>query len=52
VALRVTYPRITRTLQQPVGLLSRIGDQTLFYGKAIGGTPQAFIHFRKERSSV
>jgi phospholipid/cholesterol/gamma-HCH transport system permease protein len=48
VALRVTYPRITRTVQRPVGLLGRIGDQTLFFGKAIGGTFHATVHFRKE----
>jgi phospholipid/cholesterol/gamma-HCH transport system permease protein len=48
VAVRATYPRLTRTVQRPVGLLSRIGDQTLFFGKAIGGTFHATVHFRKE----
>jgi phospholipid/cholesterol/gamma-HCH transport system permease protein len=48
VALRATYPRIIRTIQQPVGVLGRIGDQTLFFGKAIGGTAHAAAHFRKE----
>jgi len=48
VALRATYPRLTRTVQRPVGTLSQIGDQTLFFGKAIGGTPHAAVHFRKE----
>jgi len=48
VALRATYPRLTRTVQKPVGTLSRIGDQTLFFGKAIGGTLHAAVHFRKE----
>jgi phospholipid/cholesterol/gamma-HCH transport system permease protein len=48
VALRATYPRLTRTVQKPVGTLSRIGDQTLFFGKAIGGTFHATVHFRKE----
>jgi phospholipid/cholesterol/gamma-HCH transport system permease protein len=48
VALRATYPRLTRTVQKPVGTLSRIGDQTLFFGKAIGGTLHATVHFRKE----
>ena len=33
---------------RPVGVLDRIGDQTLFFGKAIGGTPHATIHFRRE----
>jgi phospholipid/cholesterol/gamma-HCH transport system permease protein len=48
VALRATYPRLTRTVQKPVGTLSHIGDQTLFFGKAIGGTLHAAVHFRKE----
>jgi phospholipid/cholesterol/gamma-HCH transport system permease protein len=48
VALRATYPRVTKTLARPVGLLGRIGDQTLFFGKAIGGTFHATVHFRKE----
>jgi phospholipid/cholesterol/gamma-HCH transport system permease protein len=48
MALRATYPRLTETLSKPVGLLGRIGDQTMFFGRAIGGTPHAFVHFRKE----
>jgi phospholipid/cholesterol/gamma-HCH transport system permease protein len=46
--LRGTYPRVFRTVRRPVGILGRIGDQTLFFGKAIGGTPHATTHFRKE----
>jgi phospholipid/cholesterol/gamma-HCH transport system permease protein len=48
MALQTTYPRLARTVQRPVGLLDRIGDQTLFFGKAIGGTPHAMRHFRRE----
>ena len=48
MALRATYPRLTGTLRRPVGVLGRIGDQTLFFGKAIAGTPHAATHFRKE----
>ncbi len=48
MALRATYPRLTDTLRRPVGVLGRIGDQTLFFGKAIAGTPHAATHFRKE----
>ena len=46
--LRGTYPRLARTVARPVGTLGRIGDQTLFFGKAIGGTFHAAGHFRKE----
>jgi phospholipid/cholesterol/gamma-HCH transport system permease protein len=46
--LRGTYPRFTRQFGKPVGVLSRIGDHTLFYGRALGGVPHAMIHFRTE----
>jgi phospholipid/cholesterol/gamma-HCH transport system permease protein len=48
VTLRATYPRLTRAVKSPVDVLSRVGDQTLFFGRAISGTPHAFVHFRKE----
>ncbi|CAN5581711.1 ABC transporter permease [soil metagenome] len=31
-----------------MSLLSRVGDHTLFYGRALGGIPHATVHFRKE----
>jgi phospholipid/cholesterol/gamma-HCH transport system permease protein len=46
--LRATYPRLTRQLERPVGTLSRIGDHTLSYGKAIVGAPRAAAHYRRE----
>ena len=48
MALRMTYPRLFRELERPVGLLGRIGDHTLFYGRAIGGSPFAVKHYRRE----
>ena len=51
MALRATYPGLFRALDQfgrPIGTLSRIGDHTLFYGRALGGTPFAAIHYRRE----
>jgi phospholipid/cholesterol/gamma-HCH transport system permease protein len=44
----MTYPRLFRELERPVGLLGRIGDHTLFYGRAIGGAPFAVKHYRRE----
>jgi phospholipid/cholesterol/gamma-HCH transport system permease protein len=35
-------------VSRPVGVLGRVGDQTLFFGRAIGGTPHAAVRFRKE----
>ena len=46
--VRSRFPRLVSTVNRPVGALSRIGDQTLFFGKALGGAPYAAVHFRKE----
>ncbi|MCV7413924.1 MlaE family ABC transporter permease [Mycolicibacterium litorale] len=46
--LRATYPRISRQLGRPAQILGRIGDHTLFYVRALAGTPHAAVHFRKE----
>ena len=48
MALRAVYPRLTRQLDKPVGALSRIGDHTLFYGRALAGIPFATVHYRRE----
>jgi phospholipid/cholesterol/gamma-HCH transport system permease protein len=48
MALRQTYPRFFRQIERPIGTLSRIGDHTLFYGKALGGMPFALTHYRRE----
>ena len=46
--LRTNYPRLVRQINRPVSSLGRIGDHTLFYGRALGGVPHAMVHFRKE----
>src|ERR1700757_390829 len=48
MTLRATYPRFFRQLERPVASLGRVGDQVLFYAKALGGTPHATMHFRRE----
>ncbi|MGH3960878.1 ABC transporter permease [Mycobacterium sp.] len=48
MTLRVAYPRFFRQLERPVGTLSRVGDHTLFYGRAIAGAPFAAVHYRRE----
>jgi phospholipid/cholesterol/gamma-HCH transport system permease protein len=48
VTLRATYPRITRQLERSITTLGKIGDHTLFYGKAIAGAPFAATHYRRE----
>jgi phospholipid/cholesterol/gamma-HCH transport system permease protein len=46
--VRGAYPRLAKQIDKPVNFFSRIGDHTLFYGRALGGTPHAAVHFRKE----
>ena len=46
--LRSRFPRLVGFAGRPVALLSRIGDHTLFYIRALAGTPHAAVHFRKE----
>lgn len=46
--LRTNYPRMFRQFRRPSGFFGRIGDHTLFYGKAIAGVPHAIIRYRSE----
>ncbi|MCV7316978.1 ABC transporter permease [Mycolicibacillus parakoreensis] len=48
MTLQAAYPRLTRELKRPVVALGRIGDHTVFYGKAIATTPFAVTHYRRE----
>ena len=48
ITLRSLYPRATYQLAKPIGTLRRIGDHTLFYAKAIVGTPFATTYYRRE----
>jgi phospholipid/cholesterol/gamma-HCH transport system permease protein len=51
MALRATYPRFFRFLdifRGPGNALGKIGDHTMFYGRALAGMPHAAIHFRRE----
>jgi phospholipid/cholesterol/gamma-HCH transport system permease protein len=42
------YPRLTREINRPIGLLNRLGDHTLFYSKAFAGVPFAMTRYRRE----
>jgi len=48
VTLRTTYPRFFRTIDRPVAVMGRLGDHTMFYGKALAGAPFAATHYRRE----
>ena len=48
MTLRAAYPGLFRQLERPVGTLGRIGDHTMFYGKALAGIPFAATHYRRE----
>lgn len=45
---RAVFPGIIRALERPAAVLGRIGDQTLFYARAIGGIPYAVRWYRSE----
>jgi phospholipid/cholesterol/gamma-HCH transport system permease protein len=46
--LKHRFPRLLSYAGKPVGTLSRIGDHTMFYGRALAGMPHAAVHFRRE----
>ena len=48
MTLRAVYPRLSRQFDKPIATLSRIGDHTLFYGRALAGIPFAVRHYRRE----
>src|SRR6202522_3603827 len=48
MTFRAVYPRLSRQLDKPVATLGRIGDHTLFYGKAIAGIPFAITRYGRE----
>ena len=47
-ALAAVYPGVTRQVRRPIAALGRLGDHTLFYGRAIATAPFAFTHYRRE----
>ena len=46
--LKHRFPRVVSAAGRPVATLSRIGDHTMFYGRALAGVPFAAVHFRRE----
>ncbi|ORV49379.1 ABC transporter permease [Mycolicibacter engbaekii] len=47
-AIRVLHPQLTRELTRPIEVISRIGDHTAFYGRALAGVPRAASTYRHE----
>ena len=45
---RAVYPRLAHALERPWRILGRIGDQALFYSKAIAGVPYALRNYKTE----
>lgn len=48
MVVRALHPRLTRELGRPIGIAGRLGDHTLFYGRALAGMPHAAVHYRRE----
>ncbi|MBB5166417.1 ABC transporter permease [Mycobacterium sp. AZCC_0083] len=46
--LKSTYPQLTRQVKRPRDVLSRIGDHTCFYLRALAGTPYSVLSYRRE----
>ncbi|CAJ1494120.1 ABC transporter permease [[Mycobacterium] kokjensenii] len=46
--LQAVYPRVAQEIRRPIAAMGRVGDHTIFYGKAIATTPFAFAHYRRE----
>lgn len=46
--LRVLHPQLARELNRPIDTLSRLGDHTSFYGRALAGVPHAAAAYRRE----
>jgi phospholipid/cholesterol/gamma-HCH transport system permease protein len=48
MTLRAINSRVVRELERPVTVLGRIGDQTLFYGRALAGIPYAMTAYGRD----
>ena len=48
MTVRAVHPWITRQHQKPLDVLQKIGNQTMFFGRAMAGVPYATAHFRPE----
>ena len=48
MTLRAINSGVVRELDRPVTVLGRIGDQTLFYGRAIAGIPYAIKAYGRD----
>jgi len=48
MTLRARNPRLIRELERPITTLGRIGDQTMFYGKALAGVPYAVRYYTRD----
>ncbi|MGV0746498.1 MlaE family ABC transporter permease [Mycolicibacterium sp. XJ870] len=48
MAVRALHPRLAGELSRPVKTAGRLGDHTLFYGRALAGVPHAAVHYRRE----
>ena len=52
MTLRVANPRLMQYYDKPIGVLSKAGNQTIFFGRAIRGVPYAAVHFRGDISRL
>ena len=48
MTIRAAHPRLARRTEKPADLLNRVGNQTLFFARAVRGVPYAALRFRTE----
>jgi phospholipid/cholesterol/gamma-HCH transport system permease protein len=48
MTLRAAHPWIVLQHRKPFDVLQKIGNQTIFFGRAVAGVPYATVHFRPE----
>ena len=48
MTLQAGHPRLTRHYEKPIDVLSKAGNQTIFFGRAIRGVPYTAVHYRSE----
>jgi len=48
MTIRAAHPRLARQTGKPADLMVRVGNQTLFFARAVRGVPYAVLRFRTE----
>ncbi len=50
--LPTVHPRVHKELSRPIGVLGRLGDQALFWGRSLAGVPYAVRYYRTDIARI